>query len=236
VFAGQDEAAAAETRATTAWTLDEILKLLHPFMPFITEELWRVTAEQRPQGRTGLLAGAAWPQHVDLLDAAAEAEIGWIIELVDEIRSLRAQMNLTVATALPVVLVGASDVTAARVERWGEVIKRLARLASLELADVVPPSAAQLIVRGELVALPLAGIVNFAVERARLEKEMARAAADIAHTEAKLSNPRFIESARKKDDGSIEAEQDKRDEAEARRVKISEALERLAQAETVRTG
>ena len=105
VLTGPDSAAKNETRAAAAWALDEILKLLHPFMPFVTEELWRVTAEQGRQ-RYHMLALDAWPSHDGLDDEPAEAEIGWVIDLVTAIRSVRMEMNIPPATMLPLVLVG----------------------------------------------------------------------------------------------------------------------------------
>src|SRR6185503_4710295 len=105
LLTGADGPAKDETRATAAWALDEILKLLHPFMPFITEELWRVTAETGPK-RDGMLVLSAWPMHDGLDDPKAEAEIGWLIDLVTAIRSVRAEMTIT--AAIPLVLVAAS--------------------------------------------------------------------------------------------------------------------------------
>ena len=223
VLQGEDGPAKTETRAMTAWVRDEILKLLHPFMPFITEELWRVTAEQGPP-RDGLLALAAWPEHVRLSDHAAEAEIGWVIDLVTAIRALRAEMNITMASEIPLVLVGVSATTDARAGRWAEVIKRLARLSSMSVSRTVPQGAVQLVVRGETVALPLKGVIDFAAEEARLKKELARAEADIARVDGKLGNLDFM---RRAPEEVVEGEREKRDEAEARRRKISEALERL---------
>jgi len=223
VLGGPDGAAKTETRAMVAWVRDEILKLLHPFMPFVTEELWRVTAEQGPS-RDDLLALTAWPKHLRLSDHAAEAEIGWVIDIVSAIRSVRAEMNLTVATELPVVLAGVSPETDARAGRWAEVIRRLARLSSLSVAKVVPPGSIQLVVRGEVVALPLKGVIDFAAEEARLGKELGRVDADIARVDAKLNNPKFIQNAAEE---VVEGEREKREEALGRRAKIVEALERL---------
>jgi valyl-tRNA synthetase len=226
VLQGDDGPAKTETRAMTAWVRDEILKLLHPFMPFITEELWRVTAEGGPP-REGLLALAAWPTHARFSDHTAEAEIGWVIDLVSAIRSLRAEMNLTVATELPLVLVGVAPATDSRAGRWAEVIKRLARLSSMSVSSTVPQGAVQLVVRGEVVALPLAGVIDFAAEQARLEKELARADADIGRIDAKLANPDFL---RRAPEEVVEGEREKREEVAARRVKILEASERLKSA------
>ena len=218
---GADGSAKDETRAMTAWARDEILKLLHPFTPFVTEELWRVTA-QDGAARDSMLALAPWPKHEALDDLEAEAEIGWVVDLVTAIRSVRAEMNIT--TAIPLVLVTASAATQARASRWAEMMRRLARLSDIAFAARAPQGAVQLIVRGEVAALPLAGVIDFAAEKARLEKEMARVKSDIARIDAKLANADFV--ARAPED-VVEGEREKREEAEARRAKIDEALARL---------
>jgi len=220
---GADGPAKHETRAMTAWVRDEILKLLHPFTPFVTEELWRVTA-QDGAAREGLLALASWPKHEALEDVEAEAEIGWVVDLVTAIRSVRAEMNITPATTIPLVLVTASAATQARAARWAEMMRRLARLSDISFAQRPPQGAVQLIVRGEVAALPLTGVIDFAAEKARLEKEMARVSSDIARIDAKLANADFV--ARAPED-VVEGEREKREEAEARRAKIDEALARL---------
>ena len=220
---GADGPAKHETRAMTAWVRDEILKLLHPFTPFVTEELWRVTAQDGAT-REGLLALASWPKHEALEDVEAEAEIGWVVDLVTAIRSVRAEMNITPATAIPLVLATASVATQARAARWAEMMRRLARLSDISFAQRPPQGAVQLIVRGEVAALPLTGVIDFAAEKARLEKEMARVSSDIARIDAKLANADFV--ARAPED-VVEGEREKREEAEARRAKIDEALARL---------
>ncbi len=220
---GADGPAKHETRAMTAWVRDEILKLLHPFTPFVTEELWRVTAQDGAT-REGLLALASWPKHEALEDVEAEAEIGWVVDLVTAIRSVRAEMNITPATAIPLVLATASAATQARAARWAEMMRRLARLSDISFAQRPPQGAVQLIVRGEVAALPLTGVIDFAAEKARLEKEMARVSSDIARIDAKLANADFV--ARAPED-VVEGEREKREEAEARRAKIDEALARL---------
>jgi valyl-tRNA synthetase len=224
VLTGPDGAAKDETRAMTAWALDEILKLLHPFMPFVTEELWRVTAEGAA-ARDGLLVLASWPHHDGLDDPAAEAEIGWVIDLINAIRSVRAEMNIRVD--VPLVLSETLPETKARAGRWGEFLKRLARLSAISFAAAPPPGAVQLLVRGEVAALPLAGIIDLAAERTRLEKEMAKVKGDMARVDAKLGNADFLARAPEE---VVEGEREKREEAEARHLKIVEALARLAQA------
>jgi valyl-tRNA synthetase len=223
VLVGPDSAAKAETRATTAWVLDEILKLLHPFMPFLTEELWRVTAAQGRK-RDHLLVLAAWPQHDALEDDAAEAEIGWVIDLITAIRSVRAEMNIAPATQIPLILADPSEPTRMRAKQWDEFIRRLARLSDIGFADAPPSGAVQLVVRGEIAALQLKGVIDLVAERARLEKEMSKIASDIARIDAKLGNADFVKRAPEE---VVEGEREKRDEAEARRAKIFEALERL---------
>jgi valyl-tRNA synthetase len=223
VLQGADGAAKDETRASVAFVLDQICKLLHPFMPFLTEELWQLTAENGP-ARAGLLTLSSWPQLPTPAGNDAEAEIGWVIDLVTAIRSVRSEMMIPAGTAIPLVLVGVAAETDARVGRWAEVIKRLARLSSIAVSMSVPEGAVQLLVRGDTVALPLKGIVDFSAEQARLEKEISRAAADIARIDTKLNNPNFVSRAAEE---VVEQERERREEAEARRLKIIEALERL---------
>ena len=228
VLTGPDGAAKDETRAATAWARDQIAKLLHPFMPFITEELWRVTGAGAAYGRgsdsAAMLAIAPWPQLDGLEDDAAEAEIGWVVDLVSAVRSVRAEMNIAAAAQIPLVLVQASPETQQRARRWSEFIKRLARLSELSFADASPEGAVQMVVRNETAALPLKGVIDLAAERARLEKELGKASADIARLDAKLGNPDFI---RRAPEEVVDAEREKRDEAQARRQKIAAALERV---------
>jgi len=220
LLTGPDGASKSETQAMVAWARDEILKLLHPFMPFVTEELWAVTGKH-----DALLAFDKWPSLQGLADDKAEAEIGWVIDLVTAIRSVRAEMNIT--AAIPVVLTGASAESKARAERWAEFIKRLARVSDISSAATAPKGSVQLVVRGEVAALPLKGVIDLAAERARLAKEMQKADADIARVDAKLNNPNFMARAPEE---VVEEEQEKREEALARKTKIAEALDRLKDA------
>jgi valyl-tRNA synthetase len=221
VLTGPDNAARRETRAAAAWALDEILKLLHPFMPFITEELWGVTAEQGA-AREHMLALSAWPQHDGLGDAKAEAEIGWVIDLVGAIRSLRAEMNVNVP--LPLVMIRVGDHVWERAQRWSEFIKRMAKISDVQRSPTPEKGTVQFVVRGETVGLGLSGVIDLAAERARLAKEMAKCDADIARVDQKLGNADFLKRA---PEDIVEGEREKRDEAQARREKLAEALERL---------
>ena len=171
--------------------------------------------------RDKLLALSEWPA-LAFTDDKAEAEIGWVIDLITAIRSVRAEMNVT--AQIPLVLAAASAETKARAERWGEFIKRLARVSDISSAPAAPAGSVQLLVRGEVAALPLKGVIDLAAERARLAKEMAKADADIARVDAKLSNANFVARAPEE---VVEEEKEKREEALARKAKIAEALGRL---------
>jgi valyl-tRNA synthetase len=227
LLVGPDSLAKTETQAMVAFVRDQILALLHPFMPFITEELWSVTAEGGV-ARDGLLALAPWPLLLGLEDEAAEAEIGWVIEVITAIRSVRTEMNIAPAMQIPMVLASVAAETDARAQGWSDVIKRMAKIADISVADAPPAGAVQLLVRGDTVALPLKGIVDLAAETARLEKEKAKAEAEINRIDTKLANPDFIARAREE---VVEADREKREEAVARQTKIVEALERLKQME-----
>jgi valyl-tRNA synthetase len=218
LLTGTDAAAKRETQAMVAWARDQILKLLHPFMPFVTEELWAVTAAPK---RDALLALSDWPD-LKFADDKAEAEIGWVIDLITAIRSVRAEMNIS--AQIPLVLAAASAETKTRAERWAEFIKRLARVSDISAAASAPAGSVQLLVRGEVAALPLKGVIDLAAERARLAKEMQKADADIARVDAKLGNANFVARAPEE---VVEEEKEKREEAVARKAKIAEALERL---------
>ncbi|HEU4519913.1 MAG TPA: valine--tRNA ligase, partial [Microvirga sp.] len=224
VLQGEDSPAREETRATIAFILDEICKLLHPFMPFLTEELWAIKGEEGAP-RPSVLALAPWPALEGLVDAAAEAEIGWVVDLVAEIRSARSETNVPAGAQIPLALVQPSPETRARVERWGETVRRLARISGIAFAEAPPPSSVQLIVRGEVAALPLEGIVDLAAERARLLKETQKLDGEIAKIDAKLGNADFL---RRAPEEVVDEQRARREEAEARKAKIGEALRRLA--------
>ena len=220
---GADGPAKDETRATTAFALDEIFKLLHPFMPFLTEELWAIKGEAGPV-RKNLLALEPWPRLEGLENAAAEAEIGWVIELVSEVRSVRSEMNVPAGALIPLVLVGADEAVAARAKNWDETLRRLARLSEISLSAEAPESSVQLIVRGSAAALPLKGVIDFDAEKLRLAKEIGRLEADAKKIEGKLGNADFVAKA---PDEVVEENRERLDEARGRAQKLAAALKRL---------
>ncbi len=218
-----DDAIKAETRATVAHVLDTIYALLHPFMPFLTEELWAIKGEAGPT-RTGPLALGPWPTEGFEIDDEVEAEIGWVVDLIAEIRSVRSEMRVPPSTLMPLALVSPSERAAKAAAAWGESIKRLSRIASIETAHAAPAGALQLVVRGEVVALPLAGVVDLAAESARLDREIAKEKLEIAKVEAKLDNADFV--ARAPDD-VIGEHRERLETFRERLVKLTAARARL---------
>ena len=225
VFTGADEAAKAETRAMTAWTIDQTLKLMHPVMPFITEELWDQLAGEGAARSEPTLIGAAWPDLPDaFLDPAAEAEIGWLVDLVTEIRALRAEMNVAPSARPPLTFVAPDGATADRIAHHGDLILTLARVSELGSADAAPAGAVTIVSGGATAALSLAGIIDLAAERDRLQKEIAAFDSDIGHVNKKLGNPNFVARAAPE---VVEEQRGKLAEAEAGKAKLLAALARL---------
>jgi valyl-tRNA synthetase len=219
---GADPAARAETQATIAFLIDQIAKLLHPFMPFLTEELWAIKGEGLPD--RGLLALAPWPQLEGLADPGAEAEIGFIVDLVSEVRSARSETNVPAGAQVPLWLAGADSAVRARIETWRDTLVRLARLSEIRFEEAAPKNSVQLLVRGSVAALPLEGIVDLGAEVARLRKEAAKGEGEIRKIEAKLGNADFIARAPEE---VVDEQRERRDAEAARLVKIREALARL---------
>ncbi|MGE0203248.1 MAG: valine--tRNA ligase [Hyphomicrobiaceae bacterium] len=224
ILTGDSEAAKAETRATTAFVIDEILKLLHPFMPFVTEELWQRLAEHGPRRETSLVL-APWPTHAGRQDAAADAEIGWLVRLVTEVRSVRAEMNVPVASKITLILTGASAETRARAERHEDTIKRLARLETLMHADTPPEGSAQFVIDEATVALPLAGIIDIAAEVARLKREQQKLQGEIRKIDDKLANAQFLARAPEE---VVEEQRERRVDFVATVERLSAALARIS--------
>ncbi len=222
VLNGSDEQAKAETRATAAWVRDQVVMLLHPFMPFITEELWALTA---PSPRASMLIEAPWPELGHVPDnKPARDEMRWVVDLVSGVRSIRAEMNVPPAAKIQLALKTSEPETRARLDRNRDSILTLARLATVDIADAVPKGSAQFVVGDAVAALPLGDVIDFAKERTRLEKELQKAESEIARVDAKLGNPDFV--ARAPED-VIDEQKEKRAEAEALASRLKEAVARL---------
>lgn len=223
---GVDPAARAETQATIAFLIDQIAKLLHPFMPFLTEELWAIKGQALSAPR-GLLTLESWPDLSAYADAQAEAEIGWLVDLISEVRSARSETNVPAGAQVPLVLVAADETVRARVGRWSETLTRLARLSEIGFVEAAPKNSVQLLVRGSVAALPLEGIVDLAAEVARLKKEAGKAKAEIGKIDGKLGNADFLARAPEE---VVDEQRERRDSEAARLAKIEEALARLSDA------
>ncbi|TAJ33324.1 valine--tRNA ligase [Bosea sp. (in: a-proteobacteria)] len=227
---GVDPAGKAETQATVAYVIDLICQLLHPFMPFLTEELWAQKAgvgapRKLPAGDDALVCLTRWPDLAALKDEAAEAEIGFVVDLISDIRSVRSEVNVPAGTQAPLVLVNASEATRTTIGSWRPMIERLARVSQIAFENAAPAQSAQIIVRGEVAALPLAGLIDLDAERARLTKELAKLDQDILVVEKKLGNPDFMARAPEE---IVEENRERKAAAEVRKQKVAEALARLS--------
>jgi len=225
VFNGEDEAAKAESRACMAYVLDEIYKLLHPIMPFMTEELWAQTAGEG-RARDTLLCHAAWPTP-GFEDAEAAAEINWLVDLVTGIRSVRSEMNVPPSATAPLVMVGANAATRERVARHQPAIQRLARVGEVGFDSAAPRGSAQIVVGEATACLPLGDLIDLKAEEARLSKELAKNADELGRIDKKLANPQFVAKAA---EDVVEAEREKLAELREARQRLETALSRVRDA------
>ncbi|MBI0003784.1 valine--tRNA ligase [Bartonella sp. M0177] len=222
IFQGEDENEKKEAQACVAWVLEQVYKILHPFMPYMTEELWALTATDKHK-RDTMLALASWPD-INFRDEKAAEDINWLIDVVGGIRSARAEMNVPAGAMAPLVIVEAGQTTKERVERHEAAIKRLARIETIEFASKVPEASAQIILGEATFCMPLGKLIDFEAERARLSKEMGKIDLDIEKVEKKLNNPKFVANAKP---DIVEAERERLDELNAAKEKLVIAIKRL---------
>jgi valyl-tRNA synthetase len=222
IFDGDDAAAIAETRATYGWALDQCLILLHPIMPFITEELWG------QKDRPGMLVHAAWPTYTAaaMVDAQADEELNWVISLIQNIRSARVSMGVPGSLKVPMVY---TEIDAAGLLAWErnqDLIARRAGVEKLEKVESFPKGTASIPARAATLGLPLEGIIDIAAEKARLQKSLDKLAKEIGGLRGRLNNPRFAASAPEEVVAEAQANLDARQE-EADQLQA--ALDRLAE-------
>ncbi|UZW55281.1 valine--tRNA ligase [Sphingobium sp. JS3065] len=209
-----------ETKAVAGWAFDQILVMLHPFMPFITEELWNLTGT-----RANELIVARWPQALYAVDSDAQAEIDWLIRLIGAMRTARTELNVPPGAKLKLVVRDEVEETRRRLDRQGAALARLGRVESLSFGDDVEGGAAQIVVDEATFILPLEGVIDIEAEKARLAKALAAAEKERDSLSGRLSNPSFVEKA--KPEAVAKAREDHAEKAaEAERLKA--ALERLA--------
>ena len=217
-----DEATKAETQATMAWVIDQCLVLLHPIMPFITEELWGTLGK-----REKMLVHADWPTYgEELIDRDADREMNWVIDLIDSIRSARAQVHVPVGLHIPMLVTQIDPAAQAAWDRNEVMIKRLARIDSLTPTDALPKGCITVPADGASFGLPLADVIDVEEEKARLEKTLGKLEKELGGLRGRLNNPKFVESA--PDDVVEEARENLR-AREEEEAKIRAALDRLAE-------
>jgi valyl-tRNA synthetase len=207
-----------ETKRVAAWAFDQILVMLHPLMPFITEELW--SANERPYE----LIVAKWPEPQAQVDPYAKAELDWLVRLVSEVRSARTELNVPPSAKLNLFAADASEETAGRLDRNNAMLSRLARLESIQLSAFAGQGAAQVVVDEATFALPLEGVIDIGAERDRLAKSAAAAEKERDSLAQRLANPNFTERAKPEAVEKARADHEAKT-AEAERLRA--ALERL---------
>jgi len=220
----QDDAPeAAETRQTLKWVLDQCLVLLHPIMPYITEELWQTTAT-----RSKMLVHGDWPTYstAEMLDAGADRELNWVISLIESIRSARAQMHVPAGLKVPMLYTDMDDAGQTAWDRNEAMIKRLARVETLEKTESFPKGTVSIAAPGASFGLPLAGLIDIDAEKARLQKSLDKLGKEIGGLKGRLNNPKFAASAPPKvvaeAQSNLDARQEEADQLQA-------ALNRLAE-------
>ena len=220
IVQGEDGPAKDETRAVTAFVIAETAKLLHPVMPFITEELWDKLGHRE---RHGALIGQPWPA-LPPTEASADAEIGWLVKLISDIRSARAELNVPAGAKLRLLVVGGNDTTLQRVETHRAAIERLARIEGVEAAAAAPKASLQIVLGEATYALPVGDVIDLKAESARLQKEIKKLGDEVGKIDAKLGNAAFVARAPEE---VVEEQRDRRQQAEATRARLSTALQRL---------
>jgi valyl-tRNA synthetase len=222
VLNGPDGAEKDEVRGAAQHVLGTVLRLLHPAIPFVTEELW----DRFGYGPECSLIRAAWPVPVAVEGAeAAREELDWVVRLVGEVRAVRSEVNVPPSVTTPLLLRDAAPESLARIERWSEAIRRLGRVTEVTpLAGEPPRGVAQAVVGEATVMLPLAGVIDLAAERARLAKERGKAEGEARKVEAKLGNADFIARAPEE---VVEENRERLQAARAEMARLDAALARI---------
>ncbi len=218
-----EELAAAETREVAGWVIDQILVMLHPFMPFITEELWHAMADPaKPRGYD--VIHAKWPEPKAAVDATATAEIEWLIKLVDAVRSAKNELGIAPGIKMDVFVRDASDATKQRLESQSGAIARLARLENISTDNAPDGGSIQLVLDEATFVLPLAGIIDMDIERARITKAIEAAAKEVGSLSGRLNNAAFVEKAKPE---AVEKARADMAEKSAEAERLTAALARL---------
>ena len=222
IFQGGDEAAMRETRAVTGIVLRDTVTLLHPIMPFITEEIWDKLGHRAEHGA---LISRAWPVTLPSPDKAADDEMEWLVKLITDIRSVRSEVNVPAGAKLKLIVRDANGAARTRLAAHRNALERLARIENIELDGAVPPGALQLVIGDATYALPVAEVIDLKVERTRLDKEIRKLEGEVTKIEAKLGNAQFLARAPEE---VVEEQRERREEALSTAARLRQATARLA--------
>jgi len=224
IFQSENQMAIAETRACMAWLLNHLLHFLHPFIPFITEELWAKLGFSGHDDH--MLMAQSWPQLGEsLIDLEASEELGWVTQLIGAVRTVRSEMNVPPKAKLPMLLKDATASDLTKLDHHADQIARMAGLAKMEpLEGDIPKGAVQIVLNQMMILLPIADVIDIEQEKARLSKDIQKSNAEIAKMDKKLSNQNFITKAPTE---VVEDLKERYQSEESARAKIQEALSRL---------
>ncbi len=226
ILQGDDGGARGETQATTAWVLAQTVHLLHPVMPFITEEIWQQLAGEAAGMLPKMLITSPWPDLApDLHDPEAAAEMEWVVAAISAIRAIRTEINVPAGARLPLLVKDADATAAARLDRHREHFVRLARVAAIETADTAPEGGIAAVVEGTTLILRVGGVIDLAREKARLAKEIGRLDSDLAKLAGKLANPAFLAKAKAE---IIDEQREREADARRDRDRLQAVYERIA--------
>lgn len=224
IFFGDNEKEKAETRAVAAWVLGELLHLLHPFMPFVTEELWQHLSGD------GMLISAAWPTYAEkgakdiFADTQAQEDILWVIQLISEIRALRAEMNVPASAQLPLYCVDSNGKALRKIDAYGSIVEKMARLSSMDVGSEKPAGTLQILVDQDVFLLQVGDVINFSEEKQRITAQLTELEKEITQLDHKLNQPDFVNKAPPE---VVEKNQNRLQEAQAKQGKLAQALVRL---------
>jgi len=223
---GADEGVKQETRDTTGWVLDQLLLLLNPFMPYLTEELHAHLMGKPSLPKEDWLQSKMWPAFADsVIDKKASDEMNWVVRMISDIRSVRADMNVPAGAQIRMMLKGASEANLRRFDMYKDIIKRLARLETAEVTTAeIPKGSIQIVLDEATIILPIADVIDLDQERARLKKEIEKAQANIEKINKMLNNQGFLAKAPEE---VVSEQKELRAEAENLVAKLTQALRQL---------
>ncbi|MAM78271.1 MAG: valine--tRNA ligase, partial [Alphaproteobacteria bacterium] len=221
LFLADDKSAIEETKSTVAWVLTQLLRLLHPFMPFITEELWKNFGEDKSK----LLINESWPLIGQVVGKETDREIDWVVDLVAEVRSVRSEANVPAASIIPLIISSADEMRIKAIETHSEIIKKLARLTDIKISRGSPPkNSIQTVIGSSTLILPLGDVIDFEKELERLESQKQKLVIDISKISKKLSDNKFLDKAPK---DIVDLQRERLGKNEKSLEKLNESIARL---------